>query len=825
MTAIFSRADHDRVLGGYAKPTWLVASKPDAESDLVFEGPAADLRHNYWIARTEDPEKVRVTDFPLDFGQPVAERLLLTDASRASDLLSGKVVAIETLRGQYLSANGARAVQSWLSHFLWFVRWRLALGVPQFQRLSLSLFDHFCDRLQDGRLALVPIENRIVHLEKRLREGEWTWPVSKWKKRQIDVVALATELGVSRQALYGEIRQRLMDLIESTAPELVFGMGREADLDPESADAYSTDDEGLASGSVSRVLSSWRRFHYCSSVGLLPHDPLTFDPFKEISLTARVKQIARKPKPDAGEGKNGGRTGTPGPEHWLRLLDGAARWVMDYSEPITKICRLAREKQIEIYPTPWFTPRREERFTADVLAIIDTNLTAEHPGAPRIAPRWKRHGRPGRRGDFEGMTLDDALGHVVTACLVLIGGFSARRGGELDSLQAGCAYKDPSGSGNWLMTSYIEKTIRDNAEIPIPAMVAVAVQLLEELSETARERDGTNWLTAIYRPSVTSSDKDVDKRSYLRAKLAATLNEFAELVGARKDDDGNIWHFSAHQLRRGFSIYYYHGNRFSNLDALSRFLRHYDPEMTLRYITEVLHGALMRLREVIEARSRQAIAEGETATSDPILTEARAAATSLAELAQEHEEVRQEHFVIRTLEVYDGDETPIGQGAATLYDELEDMVAKARRSIRIKGRSNISPNEEREALITQLRKHAPALYIEPHSGKHAHCRCKPHTPTDLTHAVCLQNKARETGITDSVRPDFAFASAEDCYGCRHGIAFSENVAVMNRKVDEAEAAAVKSPNETFRVAAKARLEAYQAKLGGARQAVRGHQRL
>ena len=211
-------------------------------------------------------------------------------------------------------------------------------------------------------------------------------------------------------------------------------------------------------------------------------------------------------------------------------------------------------------------------------------------------------------------------------------------------------------------------------------MVAAAVHLMEELSASTREHDGTNWLTRIHRPGLTPDEIRTLDRVYLQNRLRHTLNEFADVVGARQSSDGGVWDFAAHQLRRGFDPYYYHGNRFATLDVLSRFLRHFDPEMTLRYITEALDGALMRLREVVEARSDK-VMSGKDAENERVIREAQSATTSLRELAKEHEAVRQDYFVERSLEMYDGIEAPIGLGAATLYAELDEMIEQARRSI------------------------------------------------------------------------------------------------------------------------------------------------
>ena len=815
MAVAFSHADHDWVLQSYGRPRWLVSTKPSFTSNEEFTGEATDLRHNYWIIRSEDPDKVLDPELPLDFAQPVDfGGVLLTHEPLARDLLTAKIIAIEAMRGQYMAMDTAKALAEKLRHVFWIIRWRLALGLTEMRQITPSLFDDYCDRLRQGVVALVPMENRLRQLEAQLQNRQWSWPTYFiHSTTRVDFEALAAWLGIPRQMLISPwMYPRLMSLIERTNPEIYFSQAEDPNPgEPEGQDGGSGTPQPSVS-SVVRALTAWKRLAYLSDIGLLPHDPINFDPFEKVSLITRARQIGRTP------GVGGGRTGTPGPEQWLALLDGAARWVLDYSGPILTICRLAREVQGD----PGKISKQKKRMAAfreAVEAIIAEHLPPSRPGVPRLVPQWRRAGRNNHYGD--GMMLEEALGHLVTACLVLIAGLSARRRDEVRSLQAGCTVKDPFGA--WWLSSYIEKTIRDIEQIPVPAMVAVAVRLLEELSESARERTGKNWLVKIHRPSLTQVSDEDQGRVYIETALRFTLNDFAEVVGAGKSKDGVDWNFAPHQLRRAFSVYYYHGNRFSSLDALSRFLLHFDPEMTRRYITEAIPGALTRLREVVDARLRSA-EEMEQPGQDVVLKSARAALISLEERAREHEDVRQDAFVERVLDMYDGAESPIGLGAAALYDELERMIESARRTILISGRSNLSPDRERETLVRLLRDAAPNRYIEPHPGRHTHCGCRPGDPSDLADAVCLRNKAGESGPDGDYRPDYAFASTEDCLACRHCVAFGENVTVINRRVERIAAAAEKAPTEPSRVAAKAKLDSLKAKVAAAKAAVHGKHR-
>ena len=817
---IISREVHDRIILNMSKPSTLIGSKLDNSSPTVFSGESADLRHDYWIIRLADPDKYKNADKRIDFSQPVGEGgKLLTDESFSNDLLTAKLTIIEALRGQYVSFSNANSLLQILWRFASIVRWRGALGVSRMQDLTPSLFDEFCERLKQGGItSLIPLESRIQRLEEKVRKGEWNWPTyTSSGQTLLDRQAVGKELGIGWQSIatFAPIRNRILSLVEETDPDIC-RLGMSGDPTEE------TPFEGLSVASVEKILIVWRTLHYLSAIGVLSHDPIVFDPFQNVSVRSRAIQISRV----VGKEKDRTRTGTLAPEQWLALLDGAAKWVLDYADPIIAICNEAQEVVISLYSK---SPTKEQRaakntrkrFRQIVQAIIDKHFPADKQGFPRLVPQFRRSHKS--KVDLTAMTLEEALTHVVVACLVLIGGLSARRAGELESLQAGCAYLDPSGSQQWILSSYIEKTVRDNAEIPIPAMVAEAVKLLENLSKTARDRDETKWLTRIHRPGLTPGEIKHRKKVYLGTSPARfSLNNFAEIVGVRKAGEENAWNFKLHQLRRAFSIYYYHGNRYSTLDALSRFLRHYDPEATTRYITEATDGALMRLKEIVSARS-DAVMDKDAAAKDTVRAEAEHALQSLSQVAKEHEEIRQSYFVDRATEIYDGDEAPIGQGAADLLCELKELEERAIRKISINSRSNCSPNEVREAFIKELRRVAPKRYVEPVAGRHAHCGCNPEVPSHSGDAVCLQIREKETGEPAIGRPDYAYASVKNCYECCHCLAFSENVAFVTRLIEKRQTAVAKYPGEDFRKAAKALLDAEIANLRSAKEAVRDKQ--
>lgn len=166
---------------------------------------------------------------------------------------------------------------------------------------------------------------------------------------------------------------------------------------------------------------------------------------------------------------------------------------------------------------------------------------------------------------------EGAVRLLSSACFALIAVLTARRLGEVLELEAGRVTEDPD--GGWWLRVYIEKTIQDYDVIPIPSLAVEAIRCMEQLSEGARTAgDGSIWQWR--RPD----------GSIRRMKPQKDLNHLAG-AGAAYVDHGN-WKFAPHQFRRFFALLYFWRYDKPDLPALSSQLRHFDLEMTRRYVTE-----------------------------------------------------------------------------------------------------------------------------------------------------------------------------------------------------------------------------------------------
>lgn len=166
------------------------------------------------------------------------------------------------------------------------------------------------------------------------------------------------------------------------------------------------------------------------------------------------------------------------------------------------------------------------------------------------------------------------------ACFTVIASLTARRLEEILDLGEGCVVKDLDGQ-YWLKI-YIEKTSQRYDQVPIPVAVAKAIQVMERVSETARDISGDDSIWQIQQDNtrVIRPEKYLNDLAFLSSDLSW-------------NHEG--WRFSAHQFRRFFAILYFWRFEKGDLAGLSHHLRHFDLEMTKRYVTDVEFGKVWKV--------------------------------------------------------------------------------------------------------------------------------------------------------------------------------------------------------------------------------------
>ena len=249
------------------------------------------------------------------------------------------------------------------------------------------------------------------------------------------------------------------------------------------------------------------------------------------------------------------------------------RW-LDPIEQLYSMRRRVEADAIEFRPFP--------RGAARVAAVKGVGTQRTPTAPPRLvlhllehAARWIfDHDRVRLSGPS---TRAEAL-RMATACWILLAAFSARRNEEIDDLRSGCLQAHDE--ENYWLHIYIEKTLQHKEWIPVPLLVARAVETLETMSARARRQSKTDYLFQWLSPD----------GKIIRYDIGDHLDDFARLVKVPLhqplDESPREWHWSPHQFRRFFAVLYFYRYEGASVEALAHHLRHFSLDMTRHYITQ-----------------------------------------------------------------------------------------------------------------------------------------------------------------------------------------------------------------------------------------------
>jgi len=770
--AWFTREEYERRTSFHDLPPSVIATKPGITSEHWSVGDDRSFNHDCWRLCTTDLTKKYdqvvfncYFDSAVDYGG-----VRLSDDAFLHDCLSKKLLCVAALTtglvGKRVNAQGTVGLNTVYNDF---VRWRRSIGLNRNSLLTPQHFDGFVALLGGKAMDMVPVFERLDRLVTDVTAGRLTFPMRcvssggrsghKGGGWTLDWHALAAMLGVSfKQIIHSsEFRAELTDRLQYLCPLQARELGVAI------AKNKITERGVRTAKQIGKILAIWAYLDHFTGSGLLDHDPLRFSPFKPRPLWSIADQIGRAT----------GRTLTIHPQSLLRLLNSAARWALDYAPHI--LAAVEASKAVEL------STKRKDTWQARLKAsaALDDALPI---GMPKLWLGWTADSARGI-GDVPRLLLGSAVAHLLTACAILVGVFGGRRVGEITSLRAGCILEAKPGLCE--LTIYIEKNLQDLDRIPVPAMLKAVVDMLERLTARTREVTGDAWLFRVSRTNLEAP-------SYVSLELDRRMGEFAVFNGLVAEDPSFAM-LKPHQLRRAFAVAYYHGYLGASLDSLSRFLRHFDPEMTRIYINEILAGAMDRLREEIAARTSEALAAMGEEERQWLLS-AKSLLKDLADRSATFDDVRCEAMVHRLLQMWDGTEAPIGKGAARLYADLDAMAASSAIDVRVGPRSN-DPDAMLLPFMASLKRYVAKHYLESVPGHAAHCLCRPGNKADLAEAECLKEKAmhRRPWSPDPspgapAAPDYAFSGMYVCLRCAHCAAFSDNqkvIAAQGRRLKDA----------------------------------------
>ncbi len=440
-------------------------------------------------------------------------------------------------------------------------------------------------------------------------------------------------------------------------------------------------------------------------------------------------------------------------------------------------------------------------------------------GMPRLWLSWQRP-VSGSPEQIEGrISLRVAVGHLMTAGLVLLGGFGALSVNEVLNLKVGCITQPRRGL--FVLRTAFDTGSPSDEGMPVPATSALVVEVLERLTARTREWTGEPWLFRYARDRHRDRARYGQSRPFVAFPELGYLKAFGEVNGLAEIDGESGGRLDGTQLCRAFAVCYYFAGPASSLDALCRFRRQFDPEATRTYVEGQLRGRIGELKEQIDGRTK-AHRRSATDADARWLAEALDRLNELKAQGGIFDEVRCEAHVHRMLGIVDRRDVPIGKGGAKLVREVEALQDQVRAEVRVGSRAN-HPDAQREPLVRLLRVHASTHWIEPVPGSPAYCTCRPNHRSDLASAACLQRKAasqfswrgHDADGDGDAWPDYAYSGILTCLGCPHGAAFEENRGVFASERARVAEAVDKAHSPDARAASAAILDEFIATLGTA----------
>lgn len=415
----------------------------------------------------------------------------------------------------------------------------------------------------------------------------------------------------------------------------------------------------------------------------------------------------------------------PAPEEIPQLTNVTVQALQRWLDPLEQLYAMRRHIDAEAITFKPF-PRGAARVAA--VKGVGTERTPTPP--PQLALHLLEHAARsifdndvGERADFADRK---AVVSVATACWIVIAAFSARRKAEIDDLRDGCLRgNDEDG---WWLQIYIEKTLQRRDWIPVPTLVARAIATLSEISRAAREASRTDHLFQWLGANGEATPLDV----------ARHLDDFALRVGVplhrSSDSAATPWHWHPHQFRRFFAILYFYRFEGATLEALSHHLRHFNLEMTRRYVTQ-----------------------------DP---EAAALWTDVEWGYMGH--------VARSITA--GERSVSGGAGERLKKAAHRLLDGLRRKLQV-----TSPDRAGASLALIMQRQGLVLTPKPWVT----CSC-PKTREAAKQAACRREHASEA---DAVGPDFANAGPTICSACPHAIIEKRGRTVVDVELNHLEAAA------------------------------------
>jgi hypothetical protein len=528
--------------------------------------------HRWYVTDVGDKPRVSI-----NFNILLQDGRLLADA--APHLYAVIKMLVFLLRsGATAEIDSGHVQANVASALITLARWMVPRQLMRFSEVSLEHIAEYADLAAYGTYAIRNVEGALrKHIDDL--EAATLSPDDPEELVAEKLRSALPLLGTAERRIRLDERRLLADAgiadvrVTQGLAALLDDLRTRAHLPPSSRVlARSLGDELVSEEHVCRLLNPFDQLHRLRH---LLDDGLSFDPFPGSS----VRKEGQK------RGVEVGRTATMPPKQAMALIDIAVRWVVDYAPGLLHLKEMADNELDQTGATP--------QHLCDVELV---NLTYRGP-LPACPFPISRHLKtvtavaslPCEDSTLPEMPLPVALRHLATACATVIAAFSARRAAEIGGLKVGCIRYV---AGKPWLTTFIHKTLQRYTAIPVARCVALAVKVLEDLSERARKHTGAPYIFQMNLPGTMSTIWLLDGLpSFPFGKCLTSFGEFARLPPG---EDGTYWVFKPHQFRRFFAIVYVWVYELGDFGALSYHLRHFDLEMTRRYLTEKEIGEIIR---------------------------------------------------------------------------------------------------------------------------------------------------------------------------------------------------------------------------------------
>lgn len=502
----------------------------------------------WMISSTDDPENLH----PIDFRFPMADGACLTEHPRLYQPI--KRYARWVRDDRYAKVDNASVHATLVRNLIKTARYLSEKGIYSFSKFTPYLVEQFVEFARYGTEAVLGASEKMRAYVARVEEQtdaecdlHGGFPtlgmrpeagncVPKHRVDFLDYEAVGTEIGLpGSQIQY--CPQARWHLVNAAVKYGVKVTTPPADEMPE-----------IANVTVQNLTTWLDPIEGLYAMGdVIGPDAVQLRPFPQgLSTVAKAK------------GTGTVRTPTPSPRLALYFMEQAAIWVTDHASSLIA----AYEREAKHYHQSKVQPGT---------TVLDFTADDELPFEVSIHQRQRGHD----------LALGTAIKYLIAACFIIIATFTARRHEEILDLRLGCLRgNDRDG---YFLRIYIEKTLQRKEWIPVPNIVARAVEVLLRISERARAATGSNRIF-LYSSIKSGNEK------HFSFTIRSILNEFAKFVGVPLpkqvgDTAPMPWHWSPHQFRRFFAILYYYRWHGASINVLAHHLRHFDPEMTRVYIT------------------------------------------------------------------------------------------------------------------------------------------------------------------------------------------------------------------------------------------------